>query len=39
MLKEMALADCAAGKRRTGMDTSPNEMVPDASERSGIRRL
>jgi hypothetical protein len=39
MLKEMAAEDCAAGKRRTGMDTRPKEMVPEASERGGIRRL
>jgi hypothetical protein len=39
MLKEMEAVDWAAGKSRTGIETSPKEMVPEASERGAIQRL
>jgi hypothetical protein len=39
MLKEMDEAAWVAGKRRTGIETRPKEMVPEAIERAGIWRI
>jgi hypothetical protein len=36
MLKEMDLLASVAEKRRTGIDTSPNETVNDAIERAAM---
>jgi hypothetical protein len=39
MLKEIEAEACAAGKSRTGIETSPKEMVPEAIERGAIDRI